>query len=90
VHAPISLPDAPPMEVWDELALEAMRFLKLHVSLKAAPLSDTERQILERDMLRSLTFLRVNTEKLERAVNEALEGSGEGAEHDPPRASEPH
>lgn len=71
MNAPLSLPTAPPLEVWEELSQEAQRYaLLLDAWKKADP---TRRKALDAELGRSLSHLRVHTAALDDALEEAME-----------------
>jgi hypothetical protein len=73
LNSPLGLPGAPSTPLWDELADEAERYAQLLAQLKRTPRSAPERAALERDLMDSLSHLRVHSEVLDEGVLEALE-----------------
>lgn len=67
----LSLPTAPPVSVWDELADEASRYVELLERLKASPSGAPGRDDLEAELMGSLEHLQMHSEVLERAVTRA-------------------
>lgn len=72
---PISLPTAPAYELWAELAEEASCYARLLDKLAnpANDLNAERREKLERELMDSLSHLRVHSQVLDESVNDALE-----------------
>ena len=80
-----SLPTAPSVRVWDELAEEASRYVELLGQLKATPPGATEREELEDELMGSLEHLQMHSQVLEEAVTRAIELADDLADHAQPQ-----
>ena len=69
----LSLPTAPSVRVWDELAEEASRYVELLERLKATPPGTSGREELEDELMGSLEHLQMHSQVLEEAVTRAVE-----------------
>jgi hypothetical protein len=81
VDAPLGLPTAPPLEVWEELAEEAQRYTELLRAWKAA--GPSERKTLDDELLGSLSHLRVHSQVMEDIIEEAMDLADQLEEHNP-------
>lgn len=75
VSTPLGLPTAPPVEVWDELAAEAARYISLLEAWRAPSPHQTAEQRLktEKFLLDSLSHLQMHSQVLNESVEEALD-----------------
>lgn len=71
MNAPLDLPTAPPLEVWEELAEEAQRYAELLRTWKGADAA--QRKALDAELLSSLSHLRVHSQVMDDAVEEAMD-----------------
>ena len=70
MNAPLGLPTAPPLAVWDELAEEAQRYLELLKAWKDADAA--QRSALDAQLTDSLSHLRVHSQVMDDAIEEAM------------------
>ena len=80
MSAPLGLPTAPPLAVWEELAEEAQRYLELFSAWKDA--NPTERKALDGKLIGSLSHLRVHSQVMDDALEEAMMLADELDEHE--------
>ena len=80
MSAPLGLPTAPPLAVWEELAEEAQRYLELLSAWKDA--DPTERTVLDGKLVSSLSHLRVHSQVMDDALEEAMMLADDLDEHE--------
>ena len=84
MNTPLGLPTAPPVEVWDELAVEAARYISLLEAWRAPPAHQTSEQRLETEklLLDSLSHLQMHSQVLNESVEDALDLADQLEEHE--------
>ncbi|MEX2534980.1 MAG: hypothetical protein WD273_05200 [Trueperaceae bacterium] len=73
MNIPLKLVTAPPLQLWEELAVEARTYIDLLERLKMTPLDAPGRHELEKELMSSLSHLQVHSLVLEEGVIDSLE-----------------